>query len=50
MNLQVRKTRKTDKQAIADEVIASFGDVQGQEIADLITNIEDLTNRIGFNR
>jgi putative acetyltransferase len=39
MNLQVRKAFESDKQAISDVVIAAFGDVQGQEIADLITNL-----------
>ena len=39
MNLQVRKAFESDKQAISDVVIAAFGDVQGQEIADLITGL-----------
>lgn len=39
MNLQVRKAFESDTQAISDVVIAAFGDVQGQEIADLITNL-----------
>lgn len=39
MNLQVRKAFESDKQAISDVVIAAFGDMQGQEIADLITNL-----------
>jgi putative acetyltransferase len=39
MNLQVRKAIGSDKQAILDVVIAAFGDVQGQEIADLITDL-----------
>ena len=39
MNSQVRKAFESDKQAISDVVIAAFGDVQGQEIADLITDL-----------
>jgi putative acetyltransferase len=39
MNLQVRKAFESDKQAILDVVIAAFGDVQGQEIADLIIDL-----------
>jgi predicted N-acetyltransferase YhbS len=39
MNLQVRKAIGSDMQAISDVVIAAFGDVQGQEIADLITDL-----------
>jgi len=39
MNLQVRKAFESDKQAISDVVIAAFGDVQGQEIADLIIKL-----------
>lgn len=39
MKLQVRKAVETDKQAISDVVIAAFGKVQGQEIADLITDL-----------
>jgi len=39
MNSQVRKAFESDKQAISDVVIAAFGDMQGQEIADLITDL-----------
>jgi predicted N-acetyltransferase YhbS len=39
MNLQVRKAFESDNQAICDVVLAAFGDVQGQEIADLITDL-----------
>ena len=39
MNLHVRKALESDKQAISDVVIDAFGDVQGQEIADLITDL-----------
>jgi len=39
MNLQVRKAFESDKQAISDVVLAAFGDVHGQEIADLITDL-----------
>jgi len=39
MNLQVRQASESDKQAISDVVIAGFGDVEGKEIADLITNL-----------
>ena len=39
MNLQLRKALESDKQAISDIVIAAFGNVQGQEIADLITDL-----------
>lgn len=39
MNLQVRKAFESDRQAILEIVIAAFGDVQGQEIADLITDL-----------
>jgi len=44
MNLQVRKAFESDKQAILDSAIAAFGKMQGQEIADLITDLlEDLS-------
>ncbi len=39
MNLQIRKAVESDKQAISDVVIAAFGDGQGQEIANLITDL-----------
>jgi len=39
MNLQVRRAYDSDKQAITDVVIAAFGDEQGQEIADLVTEL-----------
>ena len=39
MNLQLRKAFDSDKQAISAVVIAAFGDVQGQEIADLVTDL-----------
>ena len=39
MNLKVREAFESDKQAVSDVVIAAFGDVQGQEIADLITDL-----------
>ena len=39
MNLQVREGFESDKQAIADVVTAAFGEVQGQEIADLVTEL-----------
>ena len=39
MNFQVRKAFESDKQAIFDVVIAAFGGVQGQEIADLVTDL-----------
>jgi len=39
MILQVRKALKSDKQAISNVVIAAFGEVQGQEIVDLIVNL-----------
>jgi putative acetyltransferase len=39
MNLQLRKAFESDKQAILDVAIAAFGNVQGQEIADLITDL-----------
>jgi len=39
MNLQVRNAFESDKQAVSDVVIAAFGEVQGQEIADLITDL-----------
>ena len=39
MKLQVRKALESDKQAISDVVIAAFGEVQGQEIADLIADL-----------
>ena len=39
MNLQVRKAFESDKKAISDIVIAAFGEVQGQEIAVLITDL-----------
>jgi putative acetyltransferase len=39
MNLQVRKALKSDKQAISNVVIAAFGEVQGQDIMDLVVNL-----------
>lgn len=39
MNLQVRKALDSDNQAIMDVVIAAFGDMEGQEITDLITGL-----------
>ncbi|MFO7559076.1 MAG: N-acetyltransferase [Desulfobacterales bacterium] len=39
MNLQVRKALASDRRAISDVVIAAFGDVQGQEISDLIVDL-----------
>jgi len=39
MNLQVRKAFESDKQAISDVVIAAFGEAQGPEIEDLITDL-----------
>lgn len=38
-NLQVRKAFDSDKQAISDVVIAAFGEMQGQEIGNLITDL-----------
>ena len=35
----MRKALESDKQAISDVIIAAFGDVQGQEIADLVTGL-----------
>jgi len=39
MSFQVRKAFESDKQAISDVIIAAFGEVQGQEIADLINGL-----------
>jgi hypothetical protein len=39
VNFQVRKAFESDERAISDVVIAAFGGVQGQEIADLITDL-----------
>lgn len=39
MNLLLSKALESDSQAISDVVIAAFGNVQGQEIADLITDL-----------
>lgn len=39
MNLLLRKALESDSQAISDVVIAAFGNVQGQEIADLIAEL-----------
>jgi len=39
MNVHVRKALKSDRQAISNVVIAAFGNMQGQEISDLITNL-----------
>ncbi|MGV2829955.1 GNAT family N-acetyltransferase [Myxosarcina sp. GI1(2024)] len=39
MNLNVRRALESDRQAILDVVIAAFGKVQGQEIADLVTDL-----------
>jgi putative acetyltransferase len=44
MNLKVRQAFESDRQAISHVVIASFGNVQGQEIAELIIDLlEDPT-------
>jgi len=39
VDLQVRKAFESDKQTISDVVIAAFGDVEGQEIVDLISEL-----------
>lgn len=39
MNLRVRKSFESDKQAISGVVIAAFGQEEGAEIADLITDL-----------
>lgn len=39
MNLLLREALESDSQAISDVVIAAFGNVQGQEIADLVTDL-----------
>ncbi|HNR12044.1 MAG TPA: N-acetyltransferase [Thermodesulfobacteriota bacterium] len=39
MNVQVRKAFESDKQSISDTIIAAFGDVQGQEIAELVADL-----------
>ena len=39
MSLQLRKALESDNQAISDVVIAAFGDVQGHEIADLVSSL-----------
>jgi len=39
MNWQIREALDSDKRAISDVVIAGFGDVQGQEIVDLIADL-----------
>jgi putative acetyltransferase len=39
MNLQVRKSFESDKQALSDVVIAAFGQEKGSEIDDLITDL-----------
>lgn len=38
-NIEVRQAVESDKQAISDTVITAFGDVQGQEIADLVSDL-----------
>ena len=39
MNFQVRKAVESDKQAISGIIIAAFGDTEGQEISDLVTDL-----------
>ena len=39
MNLHVRQAYRSDEHAIADVVIAAFGNGQGQEIADLVSDL-----------
>lgn len=39
MNFQVRNAFESDKRAVSDVVISAFGDVHGQEIVDLITEL-----------
>lgn len=39
MNVQIRNASDTDTPAIADLVRAAFGDVSGQEVADLVTDL-----------
>jgi len=39
MNLQLRKSLEKDREAITDVVITAFGNVEGQEVTDLIFNL-----------
>jgi putative acetyltransferase len=39
MDLHLRKAFESDMQAISDVVIAAFGDVHGQEISELVTDL-----------
>ena len=39
VRLQVRKALESDRQAISAVVVAAFGNLQGQEIADLVTDL-----------
>lgn len=39
MSLQLRRALESDNTAIQDVIIAAFGDVQGREIADLLTRL-----------
>jgi putative acetyltransferase len=39
MNCQIRQAVDADTQAISDVAVAAFGDVQGQEMADLVTGL-----------
>ncbi len=39
MNCQIRQAVEADTQAISDVAVAAFGDVQGQERADLVTGL-----------
>jgi predicted N-acetyltransferase YhbS len=39
MNLQVRRALESDKQAISEVIIAAFDEVQGSEIADLVSDL-----------
>lgn len=39
MSLQLRKALESDNQAISDVIIAAFGDVEGYEIAILVTSL-----------
>ena len=39
MNIQIREALKSDKELISAVILAAFGDVQGQEVADLVNDL-----------
>ena len=39
MNVNVRKASEADRQAVLDVIVAAFGDAQGHEIAELVSDL-----------